>query len=135
MAATSAADVERELASLVERDRKRHGAPGAAHDRALDAVARAHSVEMRDRGMVSHVSRRTGTALDRLRRAGVRPELALENVGRAYSAQEIEEGFLGSPGHRGNLLSAEARRFGVGVALGRWVGGRREVYATQLFVR
>src|SRR5262249_33812877 len=48
---------------------------------------------------------------------------------------EAEDGLMNSPGHRANLLSSQATHLGVGVALGRPVGGQRELYVTQLFFR
>ena len=42
---------------------------------------------MAEHDFVGHVSPRTGTALDRVHKGGLEPELILENVGRAYSAQ------------------------------------------------
>ncbi len=123
---------ERELIELVNRDRARAGLPALVADPRLTAIARAHSQDMADHDFVGHVSPRTGTAMDRVRRAGLRPELVLENVGRAYGAAEAESGFLASPGHRGNLLDPKARRLGVGVVYGREVTGTRPMFVTQL---
>ncbi len=123
---------ERELIDLVNRDRARAGLPALIVDPRLTAIARAHSQDMADHDFVGHVSPRTGTAMDRVRRTGLRPELVLENVGRAYGATEAESGFLASPGHRGNLLDQHARRLGVGVVFGREVTGTRPMFVTQL---
>ena len=116
----------------MNRDRARAGLPALMVDPRLTAIARAHSQDMADHDFVGHVSPRTGTAMDRVRRAGLRPELVLENVGRAYGASEAESGFLASPGHRGNLLDPHARRLGVGVVFGREVTGTRPMFVTQL---
>lgn len=126
------AAAERELIQLVNRDRARGGLPALIADPRLSDIARAHSHDMADHDFVGHVSPRTGTAMDRARRAGLRPELVLENVGRAYGAAEAESGFLASPGHRGNLLDPHARRLGVGVVFGREVTGTRPMFVTQL---
>ena len=123
---------ERELIALVNRDRARAGLPALIVDPRLTAIARAHSQDMAEHDFVGHVSPRTGTAMDRVRRGGLRPELVLENVGRAYGASEAESGFLASPGHRGNLLDPHARRLGVGVVFGREVTGTRPMFVTQL---
>ncbi len=123
---------ERELVGLINRDRARAGLPALVLDPRLSAIARAHSQDMADHDFVGHVSPRTGTAMERVRRAGLRPELVLENVGRAYGAAEAENGFLSSPGHRGNLMDPHARRVGVGVVFGREVTGTRPMFVTQL---
>ena len=71
--------------------------------------------------------------MDRARRGGLQPTLVLENVGRAYSAEEAESGFLSSPGHRGNILDPRARRVGIGIVHGAPVTGMVPLFVTQLF--
>jgi uncharacterized protein YkwD len=123
---------EQELVALVNRDRARAGLPPVTADARLAAIARAHCHDMIDHDFVGHLSPRTGTAMDRVRRAGLKPDIVFENVGRAYSPDQAESGFLGSPGHRGNLLDPRARRLGVGVVFGPEVTGTRPLFVTQL---
>jgi uncharacterized protein YkwD len=124
---------EQEIVGLVNRDRARAGLPPVTADARLAAIARAHCHDMIDHDFVGHLSPRTGTAMDRVRRAGLKPDIVFENVGRAYSPDQAEGGFLGSPGHRGNLLDPRARRIGVGVVFGPEVTGARPLFVTQLF--
>jgi uncharacterized protein YkwD len=131
-ATLSAPEAERRIFELVNRDRAAAGLPALIADERLAAVARAHSRDMAEHQFVAHVSPRTGNAADRLRRAGLSPELLAENVGRAASADEAESGFLGSPGHRGNILEPKVRRLGVGVALGKPLAGTTPLFVTQL---
>jgi uncharacterized protein YkwD len=123
---------EQEIVALVNRDRARAGLPPVTADARLAAIARAHCHDMIDHDFVGHVSPRTGTAMDRVRRAGLKPDIVFENVGRGYSPEQAESGFLGSPGHRGNLLDPRARRIGVGVVFGPEVTGTRPLFVTQL---
>ena len=123
---------EREVLTLVNRDRAATGVAPVVWDERLAAVARAHSRDMAEHDFVAHISPRTGTALDRVHKAGLGPELILENVGRAYSAQEAESGFMASPGHRANVVDAKARRMGVGIVLGKPVTGTIPLYVTQI---
>lgn len=132
-AVTSPEEEERQIVALVNRDRTRAGLAPLAVDSRLTAIARAHSRDMVDHDFVGHVSPRTGNAMDRVRRAGLAPELVMENVGRAYSAEEAENGFLTSPGHRGNLLDPRARRIGVGVLFGPSDAGAVPLIVTQVF--
>jgi uncharacterized protein YkwD len=127
--------VEREIFELANRDRARAGLPPLVWDDRAADIARKHSVEMRDLEYVAHVSPRTGSASDRARAGGLATPLLLENLARAYSPSDVEEGLMGSPGHRANLLSKQATHLGVGAAIGRPVGGQRELYVTQLFFR
>jgi uncharacterized protein YkwD len=128
-----AEDAERQMLALVNRDRKRAGLPPVVADATLAGIARAHSRDMADKDFVGHVSPRTGGAVDRVRRAGLSPGLVLENVGRAYSTEQAEGGFLSSPGHRGNILHPDARKLGVGIVVGPPVGGVTPMLVTQLF--
>jgi uncharacterized protein YkwD len=123
---------EREALALVNHDRQTAGLAPVAWDDRLAEIARAHSRDMADHDFVGHVSPRTGTALDRVHKARLTPELILENVGRAYSAQEAESGFMASPGHRANVVDPRAKRIGVGVVLGKPVTGTVPLYVTQI---
>jgi uncharacterized protein YkwD len=124
---------EREMLALVNRDRVRAGLRPLAADARLTAIARAHSRDMVEHDFVGHLSPRTGMATDRVHRAGLSPTLVLENVGREYGAEQAEDGFLSSPGHRGNLLDPHARLVGIGIVFGPAVTGIRPLFVTQLF--
>jgi len=130
----SPADAERRLLDLVNRDRAAAGLRPLTLDRALSEVARAHSRDMASNDYVAHVSPTTGTALDRAHRAGLTPALIFENVGRAYSTDQAETGFMSSPGHRANILDPRPTRIGIGVALGKPVTGTNPLFVTQLLM-
>jgi uncharacterized protein YkwD len=132
---TSAADAEARMFTLVNRDRAAADLPALTLDPRLADVARAHSREMRITGVVGHVSATTGSAADRLRVAGIRTGLVLENIARAYGVGEAEAGLMNSPGHRANLMSAGATHLGIGIDLGDEIAGRREMFVTQVFIR
>lgn len=129
----SAEDAERRLLELVNRDRAEHRLPPLERDAGLAGVARAHSREMFETGVVAHISPRTGSASDRVRAAGVKTPVVLENVARAYGVGEAEQGLMNSPGHRANILSAEVNRIGVGIVVGEEIAGRRALFVTQVF--
>lgn len=130
-------EVEGRVLDLLRRDRTAAGAPPLVVDPRLVAVARAHSAEMREGHFFGHISPRTGSALDRLTRAGVVVVRVRENLGRAFSAAELHRGLMESPSHRANMLSADVDRVGVGVAVGaRDEGsGTYDLFLTQLFAR
>jgi uncharacterized protein YkwD len=132
---TSAADAEARMLALVNRDRAAHTLPPLQVAGDVAAVARAHSQEMRDTGVVAHISPMTGSAADRVRAAKLRTPLVLENIARAYGVTEAQSGLMNSPGHRANLLSSEATHIGIGIVLGEEVAGRRELFVTQVFTR
>jgi uncharacterized protein YkwD len=132
---TDAATAEATIARLVNADRARAGLPALAPDPRLVQVARAHSADMQAHGFVGHVSPSTGSAADRLRKAGVDAQLIMENVARAYSPSEAQRGLMESPGHRANILNREATHLGVGVVAVDGVGGVKELLVTQVFIR
>ncbi len=127
--------LERQLLDLLARDRARAGLPALIRDTRLGVVARAYSREMAETGDVAHVSARSGNVIDRVRAAGVTPPpvTLAENVASAASAPDAQRAFMGSPGHRDNVLSPEVTHVGVGVAVGRAAGPTVPLYFTQIF--
>ncbi len=130
----TAEQVAADLLSRLQDARREQGLAPLEQDPRLDAVALAHSVDMRDHGFVAHTSPTTGTAADRVRTAQLRSGLVLENIGRGYGASEIHGGLLGSPGHRANLINPDVNTIGIGVVMDE-TDGRRAFIATQLFLR
>lgn len=129
------AAAEKRLLDLMNRDRQAQKLPALVWDDRLARVAKAHSEEMRHTKVVAHVSPVTGSAADRVRNAGIRTGVVLENVARAYGIAEAHAGLMNSPGHRANLMSTTATHVGMGVVLGDDVSGRRELFLTQVFAR
>jgi uncharacterized protein YkwD len=131
---TDAASAESAVLTLVNQDRSRAGLRPLQPDARLAEVARAHCRDMLAHGFVGHVSPSTGNASDRVTRAKIKAALVLENVARAYSPGEVERGLMASPGHRRNILNAEATRVGIGAVVSEALGGQRELLVTQLFI-
>jgi uncharacterized protein YkwD len=134
-APSSQEEAEERMLQLVNEDRAQQKLPPLSLDPRLVAVARSHSQEMHDTGIVAHVSPRTGDASDRVKAANIKSAVVLENVARAYGVGEAQEGLMNSPGHRANILSRDATQVGIGIVLGEEVSGRRELLITQLFTR
>lgn len=118
------------LEALIATDRQRYHRPPLTRDPALDAIAAAHSADMRARDYVGHHSPTTGTPRDRLDAAGQRPLTSGENVALNRHLQDAHAGLMRSLGHRRNILAADFTHLGLGVARGPdgW-------YVTQLFTR
>lgn len=129
------AAVEGQLLELANRDRVAHGLSPLVADERLSRIARRYSEEMAETGEVAHLSRRTGSVVDRVKAAGISPlpRTVAENVASALTAADAEAGFMSSPGHRDNILNPALSRVGVGVALGREEGGTVPLYFTQVF--
>jgi uncharacterized protein YkwD len=131
--AVSAEEAEQRLLVLMNRDRKIAGVAPLVADDKLTAIARAHTHDMVDHDFVGHVSPRTGNTVDRVHHAGLAPTFISENVGRGYTVDEAEQGFMASPGHRANIVDAHAVRVGIGIVFGAPATGLRPLFVTQLF--
>jgi len=129
-----ARDAEQQVLGLMNRDRQRAHLPALPLDDKLSAVARAHCQDMVEHKFVAHLSPRSGAPADRVRRAGLVAAIVSENLAQARSPKEIEDGLMGSPGHRGNILDPRVSRVGIGAQETVGVAGVRQLVVTQLFV-
>ena len=86
----------------------------------LDAVARAHSLDMAHRGYFAHENPEGEIAVHRLERASVGDyTLAAENLGSTSKndpTREIVNAWLASPVHRQNLFVPPFNATGIGIA-------------------
>ncbi len=89
---------------------------------------------MREHGFVGHMSPQTGSAADRMARAGIRTPLMLENIGRSYSPEDIHRGLMDSPGHRANVLHRDATHVGLGTVI-EAEDGATAYLVTEVFAR
>ena len=65
----------------------------------------------------SHTSPTTGTPFDRIAAAGYSYSAAGENIAAGYGAPAaLVEGWMGSEGHRDNILSTSFTHIGLGYA-------------------
>jgi uncharacterized protein YkwD len=119
---------------MLNQERAKAGVVALRMDAQLVKIANAHTNDMLAHGFVGHTSQTTGTASDRVTAAGIRTGLVLENIGRGYSLSEVHAGLMQSPGHRSNLLHAQATDVGIAVAI-REESGHPVYLVTQLFIR
>lgn len=131
---TDVTTVHDELLRMLNETRAGAGLPALTIDSRAEAVAMAHSEDMVTHDFTGHQSPTTGSPADRVRTAGLHSGLVLENIGRGYSAQEIHDGLVASPGHRANLVNADANVVGIGVVADQ-SDGRTAFIATEVFLR
>lgn len=139
--ASAAAAVERRVLELTNRARSRarrcgaqwfSRAPPLTLSRALSAAALAHSRDMAARGFLSHRGRHGSTPGERVSRAGYRWRLVGENIASGVSsADRAVEGWLASPHHCANIMTAGFRRLGVAFAVNP--ASRADIYWTEDF--
>jgi uncharacterized protein YkwD len=126
-AAPAAPGPEGQVLALVNAERAAAGCAPVSADPGLAAVARAHSADMRDRHYFSHDNPEGLDPFERAAAAGL--DARAENI--AYGqpdAAAVMADWMGSSGHRRNILDCELHTLGVGVAQG--AGGP---WWTQLF--
>jgi len=135
-ASVSTAGVEDQIVLMVAQERARRGLPELTVDPYLAEAARQHSQEMDRLGYFDHYSPTSGmrSPADRLRQASDgqrRTPYVGENIyrGSYASATVAHDAFMGSSGHRENILRRSYRRIGVGVYRSR----DGQVWVTQMF--
>ncbi|OLV16825.1 CAP domain-containing protein [Deinococcus marmoris] len=89
----------------------------------LGAAAQAHAADMAALNYFSHTSQDGRTLKNRIDAAGYGWRAIAENIAAGQaSAQEVVTGWLNSEGHCRNLMNAEYRELGIGLA--RNAGGK-----------
>ncbi|POM25354.1 Cysteine-rich secretory protein family protein [Actinomadura rubteroloni] len=117
-AAPDARSVEALAITLTNRERAKAGCRALRPDPHLRTAARAHSAEMAAKNYFDHASRNGDSPWDRMRKAGYGAPGA-ENIARGYAtAEAVVRGWMGSPGHRANIVNCGLRAIGVGFASG-----------------
>ena len=103
----------------VNAERARVGIAALGSAPALDMAAQNHACDIARQQRLSHGSGLFSSLRGRLRRAGYAFFMANENLAAGQtSPEQVMRSWMGSPGHRSNILAAPARELGVGVAVG-----------------
>jgi uncharacterized protein YkwD len=110
---------------LLNEKRAANGLAALTENARLTSASVGYSRRMVDQAFFAHESPDGGTLVDRLTSAGYRLDDAWvvgENLGWGQGAlatpRSMVEAWMGSPGHRANLLSADYAEVGLGLAIG-----------------
>jgi uncharacterized protein YkwD/uncharacterized membrane protein required for colicin V production len=122
-------DLEAEMLLMVNRERVAAGLKPLEADPEMLPVARAHSVDMFERGYFSHYTPEGRDPFGRMSAAGVSFTIAGENLALAPTLTMAHTGLMNSPGHRANILRPQFGRVGIGIM----DGGIRGLMITQNF--
>lgn len=125
------ADVDLFEQQVVDRTNEARAAAGCGPlwvDPALNVAADQHSAEMAWTGSMSHTGVDGSTPRTRLSAQGWNPARTAENVAFGYDASTVVDAWLGSPGHRANLLDCRLTFLGVAASQ-----GATGTYWTQVF--
>ena len=123
---------------LVNRQRARRGMRALRENGRLSRAALAHTEDMVQKRYFEHVSKAGGDVVDRLLSTGylgqVRSWLVGENLawgtGSVSTPRQTVANWMGSPGHRANILQRRFREIGIGVVFDAPRGGGQPVAAT-----
>jgi uncharacterized protein YkwD len=128
--------MERRVEQLVNDARRAEGLRALAPMDVLAEIARAHSRDMAHHDYLGHEDRQGHGPDWRVRQRGVRYRTVAENVaenqGWRDPAKRAVDDWLGSRGHRRNIMDRALTHAGVGVALDSKSG---KYYFTQLFLQ
>jgi hypothetical protein len=95
--------------SATNRERSKVGRPRLALKSDLTSIARRHSRRMAADGTIYHNNNLGNEVSGNWWAAG-------ENVGMGPDCQSIQDAFMGSPGHRSNIIDRDYNQVGIGVA-------------------
>ncbi|GAA2836670.1 CAP domain-containing protein [Crossiella cryophila] len=102
------------VVQLVNQERARAGCRSLRVDERLVAAAQRHASDMASRGYFSHTAPEGTSFVDRARSAGY-PAPGGENIAKGQrSAEKVMESWMGSAGHRANILNCSFVAIGVG---------------------
>ena len=138
-------ELEKKVHAGINSARATHGvSPQLGWDDRLAMIARAHSEDMTRRGYFRHSNLEGLGPTDRARAAGYsfreagcyglgeNLTIVLEHPSLEHMSAKAVLSWMGSPGHRTNLLDRGYERTGIGASFGSW-RGYEAVYLTQVF--
>ena len=103
------------MIDMINAERRARGLGPVRSDRRLSAAALRHATDMGVRGFFDHHGSDGGNHGDRIAAQGYRACLSAENIAWGQrSAAEVFQGWMGSPGHRRNILHPRVTAFGAG---------------------
>ena len=103
---------------------------------ALQKAARAHSKDMIERDYFSHVTKgRNEDACERIRRYGYSWSACGENIGYRSTPDRMFDAWMGSSGHRANILSGRFREVGIGTHTGNYGDFETTMYTVDFGAR
>jgi uncharacterized protein YkwD len=121
---------EQYLFAAANAERAQRGLQALRWEEPLHSAAQRHADEMARRESISHQYPGEADLANRGRLAGARFTVIAENVAEAWSAPEIHDAWMKSPGHRANLLDPRVNAVGISV-----LRRGNELYAVEDFER
>ncbi len=129
LAAVNAAEV----VALTNEERAHESVPVLQRNALLDEAAQMKAQDMAAKGYYAHVSPDGVTPMYWVEKAGYKYLIIGENlVVNRTDAEQVVDAFMGSPGHKANILRKDFTEIGVGVANGVYKG-KDATFTVQIF--
>ena len=110
--------LQAEVLENLNAERKAAGLSSLKISAKLERAAQNHACDNADRKSYSHEGSDGSTLKTRLRRVGYGFRTAAENTGRGFgNGTKVVAFWMGSSGHRANILLPKLRDVGIGIAL------------------
>ncbi|MBU3179902.1 CAP domain-containing protein [Clostridium psychrophilum] len=130
-ATTANNKLEKEVVTLVNKERAKQGLAPLKDNSQLSGVARTKSSDMAKNNYFSHTSPTYGSPFDMMKQFGITYTAAGENIAMGQqTAASVMTSWMNSPGHKANILSKDFTEIGVGVAK----NSDGTIYWTQQFI-
>jgi uncharacterized protein YkwD len=115
LGSTNHQEFEAAVIRLTNSERADRGLHALVRNEQLSRAALAQALDMAENCFISHTGSDGSNVADRVARAGYRNWVAVgENLAMGqHTAEEAVSGWMGSPGHRANLLSEKFNEIGV----------------------
>lgn len=121
--------------ALTNSERIEEGITAFTRNTLLDRAAQMKAEDMAKKGYYAHVSPEGLTPMHWVEKAGYSYLMVGENlVVNRDSAKEAVDAFMGSTGHRANILRSEFMEIGVGVAQGTYKN-KPATFIVQIFAK
>lgn len=122
-----------EVALLTNEERSQKDIPVLQRNSLLDQAAQMKAQDMAANGYYAHVSPEGVTPMHWVEKAGYKYLIIGENlVVNRTDAGQVVDAFMGSPGHRANILRSDFTEIGIGVANGIYKG-KDATFTVQIF--
>lgn len=115
---TDPARVVAEMLARVNEVRRREGLRPLESNPLLDRIAQGHAEDMLRRSYSGHQTPEGLGPSERARAGGYRSGIGENIVEQRFSVEDALAAWLGSPGHRRNILDPGCSEMGLGLALG-----------------
>lgn len=128
---TDLSENEKLLLDLINQERAKNNLPALQADPELMKVARIKAKDMVDNNYFSHYSPTYGSPFDMMRQFGVTFKAAAENIAGNSTVQGAVNSWMGSQGHRANIMNSSYNYTGIGIAESNKYG----YVFVQMFIR